>query len=217
MQSKSLSHLDLTCALRAAGHAVRPEELEACARLVARAFHDDPAIRYLLGGTDLGPEDWRYFYTVLQAVYGKCVLLSTDDRLENLLILFPPDLKGVPALDFFRRGGGKLWRYFGPGLYVRSLRYEANCGRIRKKCAPPGAWYCMCLVVSPEAQGRGQGSRLLKPALECFRRAGVPLYLETHKVVNTQIYAHLGFRQADVSAIPGTRIAQYAMLKPCEI
>ena len=35
----------------------------------------------------------------------------------------------------------------------------------------------MCLVVSPEAQGRG-------------------------------------FRQADVSAIPGMRIDQYAMLKP---
>ena len=72
----------------------------------------------------------------------------------------------------------------------------------------------MRLVASPEVQGRGQGSRLLKPALECLRRAGVPLYLETHKPVNTQIYAHLGFRQADVSTIPGTRVAQYAMLKP---
>ena len=214
MQSQTLSHQNLTRALQAAGRGVRPEELEACAHLMARAFHDDPAIRYLLGGTDLGPEDWRYFYTVLRAVYGKCMLLSTDDRLENLLILFPPRLKSVPALAFFRRGGGKLWRHFGLGLYVRSLRYEAHCGRVREKCAPPEAWYCMCLVVSPEVQGRGQGSRLLKPALECLRRAGVPLYLETHKPVNTQIYAHLGFRQADVSTIPGTDVAQYAMMKP---
>lgn len=177
MQSQTLSHQDLTRALQAAGRGVRPGELETCAHLMAWAFHDDPAIRYLLGGTDLGPEDWRYFYTVLRAVYGKCMLLSTDDRLENLLILFPPRLKSVPALAFFRRGGGKLWRHFGLGLYVRSLRYEAHCGRVREKCAPPEAWYCMCLVVSPEVQGRG-------------------------------------FRQADVSAIPGMRIDQYAMLKP---
>ena len=112
---------------------MRPEELEACAHLMARAFHDDPAIRYLLEGTDLGPGDWRCFYTVLRVVYGKCVLLSADDRLENLLILFPPNLKSVPTLAFFRRSGGKLRRHFGPGLYVRSLRYEAHCGRIREK------------------------------------------------------------------------------------
>lgn len=177
MQSQTLSHQNLTRALQAAGRGVRPGELETCAYLMAWAFHDDPAIRYLLGGTDLGPEDWRYFYTVLRAVYGKCVLLSTDDRLENLLILFPPRLKSVPALAFFRRGGGKLWRHFGLGLYVRSLRYEAHCGRVREKCVPPEAWHCMRLVASPEVQGRG-------------------------------------FRQADVSAIPGMRIDQYAMLKP---
>ncbi len=61
MQSKALSHLNLNCALQAAGHGVRPEKLEACAHLMARAFHDDPAVRYLLEGTDLGPGDWRCF------------------------------------------------------------------------------------------------------------------------------------------------------------
>ncbi len=61
MQSQTLSHQNLTRALQAAGRGVRPEELEACAHLMARAFHDDPAIRYLLGGTDLGPEDGDFF------------------------------------------------------------------------------------------------------------------------------------------------------------
>ena len=139
MQSKALSHLNLNCALQAAGHGVRPEGLEACAHLMARAFHDDLAIRYLLEERTWARGDWRCFYTVLLAVYGKCVLLSAEDRLENLLILFLSCLKSVPALAFFRRGGGKLWRYFGPGLYVRSLRYEAHCGRIRGKCATPEA------------------------------------------------------------------------------
>ena len=63
MQSKALSHLNLNCALQAAGHGVRPEELEACAHLMARAFHDDLAIRYLLEGTDLGPGGLALFFT----------------------------------------------------------------------------------------------------------------------------------------------------------
>ncbi|MDO4362597.1 MAG: hypothetical protein Q4C32_08605 [Eubacteriales bacterium] len=43
---------------------------------------------------------------------------------------------------------------------------------------------------------------------------GAPVYLETHKAVNTRIYAHLGFHTVDTCAIPGTGITQYAMLRP---
>lgn len=39
-----------------------------------------------------------------------------------------------------------------------------------------------------------------------------PLYLETHKKINTRICMNLGFETADVSVIPGTDIKQYAML-----
>ena len=47
-----------------------------------------------------------------------------------------------------------------------------------------------------------------------FARPGAPVYLETHKAVNTRIYAHLGFHTVDTCAIPGTGITQYAMLRP---
>jgi len=40
------------------------------------------------------------------------------------------------------------------------------------------------------------------------------VYLETHKAVNTRIYARLGFHTVDTCAIPGTGITQYAMLRP---
>lgn len=71
----------------------------------------------------------------------------------------------------------------------------------------------MCFVVLPEMQGGGLGSSLIKPVLNVLDSQNIPLYLETHKVVNTEIYKHLGFNMVDVSVIPGTNISQYAMLR----
>lgn len=51
-------------------------------------------------------------------------------------------------------------------------------------------------------------------ALAVLESHGAPVYLETHKAVNTRIYAHLGFHTVDTCAIPNTGITQYAMLRP---
>ncbi len=202
--------------LRTTGYCLREDDLPQAARVMAAAFGDDPAIRYLLGGEAMGRDDWRYFLTVLRAVYGRCVLLSTDEAVQDLLVLFPPELQSVPAVPFFLRGGVGLCRFFGPALFARSLRYENNCRRIKRRFSTPDMWYCMCFVVQPGLQGQGNGSRLIRPVLQALDARHVPLYLETHKVVNTCIYEHLGFHMADVSVIPGTETTQYAMLRGSE-
>lgn len=192
---------------------IKEKDIRQCAELMSRAFHDDPSIRYLLGGNDMGGEDWRYFNTILKAVYNKCVMLSTDEKLNDLLILFPPQLKTVPAVGFFANGGAGLPKLYSRGLLKRTINYEGNCKAVKSRFVSPEAWYCMCFVVSPEKQGQGVGSGLIRPVLRELDRKNSPLYLETHKLVNTEIYKHLGFDLVDVSAIPGTGISQYAMLR----
>lgn len=49
--------------------------------------------------------------------------------------------------------------------------------------------------------------------LDVFKEYNIPLYLETHKKENVLIYTHLGFTTVDISKIPNTDTAQYAMLK----
>ncbi len=194
-------------------YSVQKYDLEQAARVMAAAFGSDPSIRYLLGGASEGMHDWRYFLTVLKTVYGKCLMLSSDAAVQDLLVLFPPELKAVPALSFFQHGGFGLCRFFGPKLLLRSLKYENNCQRVKNRFLTPDTWYCMCLVVAPEKQGRGVGSRLIRPVLEILDKQCIPLYLETHKKINTRIYEHLGFSTVDISCIPGTATAQYAMLR----
>lgn len=179
--------ISLADALSGCAYSVRKSDLEKAARLMAAAFHDDPSIRYLLGGRTQGRDDGRYFFAVLRALYDRCVMLAGGEAMKSLLILFLP-------------------------LFHRSINYEGNCQRVRNGFTTPETWYCMCFVVSPEAQGRGLGSELIRPVLDILDAHGAPLYLETHKEINTRIYMHLGFETADVSAIPDTDIKQYAML-----
>ena len=190
----------------------RPD-LPAAARLMASAFSRDPSIRYLLGGTGAGSRDWEYFLCVLKAVYGKCLILSLDEEINSLLILFPPELKAVPSLPFLAYGGLTLFRSFGLGLLLRSLNYERNCSRVKGRFATAHTWYCLCLAVSPQLQGRGFASRLIRPALEELEANRCSLYLETHRELNVSIYRHLGFELLDASPIPGTNIVQYSMMK----
>ena len=212
MKTIILENTPLSDRLQRTMYFVKKEDLKQSAEAIAAAFRDDPAIRYLLGGETTGDNDWRYFFTILQAVYGKCLILSSDQAIQNLLVLFPPRLKGVPVFRFFMNGGIGLCRFFGPRLFIRSLNYENNCQRIKDRFLTPNTWYCMCFVVRPEKQGQGMGSRLIKPVLQAMDDYHIPLYLETHKETNTRIYEHLGFHMVDISVIPGTNTAQYAML-----
>ncbi len=179
---------------------------------MAKAFSDDPSIRYLLGGKSEGPDDWRYFYCILNAIYDKCIILSTDSSISSLLILFPPQLKSEPAIRFLLNGGFGLIRYFGFSHLFRSVNYEMNCEKIKKRFLTQQTWYCMCFVVDPKMQRRGIGSKLLRPVLGTLETYNTRLYLETHKTVNVAIYNKFGFKTVDISTIPDTGIKQYAML-----
>lgn len=61
---------------------------------------------------------------------------------------------------------------------------------------PQDAWYLSILGVSPAAQGRGLGARLLAPTLAEADAAGVPCFLETFTPRSVAFYERLGFRGA---------------------
>ena len=215
MKTKNSENASFAKCLCEAAYSLQKSDLEQTAAVMAAAVGSDPSIRYLLGGASEGENDRQYFLAVLKAVYGKCVIISSDNSVRDVLILFPPRLKAVPVLRFLLNGGAGLSAFFGLGLFFRSLCYENNCSRVKKRFASD-AWYCMCFAVLPERQGRGVGSRLLRPVLRMADDRGVPLYLETHREINTQIYGHYGFDTVDISVIPGTAVKQYAMLRECK-
>ena len=79
---------------------------------------------------------------------------------------------------------------------------------------PPEAWYLSILGISPAAQGRGLGARLLAPTLAEADAAGVPCFLETFTPRSVAFYERLGFRGAAEHLEPVTNSAYLIMCRP---
>ena len=66
---------------------------------------------------------------------------------------------------------------------------------LEERALPPGTphWYVLNFAVSPTAQGRGYGARLLRWLGRCADHDGVPILLETCGARNRRFYEGSGF------------------------
>jgi GNAT superfamily N-acetyltransferase len=75
------------------------------------------------------------------------------------------------------------------------------------------AWYLSIVGVTPSAQGRGVGKRLIEPTLVDADDAGVDCYLETFDDRNPGFYQRLGFSAVGTHAEPTTGATYTIMLR----
>jgi ribosomal protein S18 acetylase RimI-like enzyme len=71
----------------------------------------------------------------------------------------------------------------------------------------------MLIAVSPDFQGKGYGSKLMRPLFARMDRERMPCYLETHTEKNVSLYQHYGFKLVEERVIPGSQVKQRAMLR----
>lgn len=74
-------------------------------------------------------------------------------------------------------------------------------------------WYLSILGVSPRAQGRGLGRRLLEPTLNEADRADADCYLETFSIRSIPFYERLGFRCVVSHVEPVTSSEYWIMIR----
>lgn len=95
----------------------------------------------------------------------------------------------------------------------RMLSYETYAMKLKRKYNGNEDWYIYNLTVLHHEQGKGIASKLLKPMLEYCDRIKTPVYLETNKEMNVDIYKHFGFEVALQGNVPKSDVEHYAMLK----
>jgi len=59
-------------------------------------------------------------------------------------------------------------------------------------------WYLTVIGVHSARQGRGVGALLLRAGLARADEQCQPVYLETNKEKNVEIYAHMGFERTNI-------------------
>jgi ribosomal protein S18 acetylase RimI-like enzyme len=165
---------------------------------LARAFHDDPVMKWLYPDANRRIDHSRRFF---------------EFRLRQLL----PDGEVYTTPDF---AGGALWAVPGkwrlkplevvrllvamaPTLGRRGPRALRGLERVEARHpTSPDHYYLAVLGTEPMKQGRGIGSALMGPVLDDCDENGVAAYLESSKERNIAFYSRHGFKVTEEIRMP---------------
>jgi GNAT superfamily N-acetyltransferase len=179
----------------------RPDELGRLAAVLARAFYDDPPIRWVI--TDDGRRRKlleRSFGLYLHKLWFKQDACYTTGSVVGAIVWERPGQWKVGVLDQLRllpsmaRINGRLL----PQILRAIAALESN--------HPVEPHYYLPLVgVDPEWQGRGLGTALMRPIVERCDTEKVPAYLEATTPRNRALYARHGFEATEQFSLgPGS-------------
>jgi ribosomal protein S18 acetylase RimI-like enzyme len=168
-----------------------PGELPELARMLARAFHEDPVAGWSCRPDHLRPRVLeRLFGMRLRDLYPRGEIW-TDEDLRSVAVWAAPDQWHTTM----RQDAAYASCLLHPRLMLRMPMVVTGLLRAQNlHPSEPPHWYLAILGTDPSAQGNGLGSSMMGPILEGCDRDGVGAYLESSKEQNLAFYARHGFR-----------------------
>ena len=171
------------------------------AAVLARAFHDDPPLTWLLPdpATRLG-RITRMFATVIgieSLRYGGVDVICAGEKILGGAVWLPPGQRRAGFREQIRAVPRHV-RVLAAAL-ARAARY----GRALEGAHPREPhWYLQAVGIDPAWQGLGLASLLLRSRLNRCDRDGQPAYLEAGKPDGVPMYEHFGFRRIGNLGMP---------------
>jgi ribosomal protein S18 acetylase RimI-like enzyme len=206
-----------------------PEDVEATACLLARAFADNACYAFMHPRAATRVADLTAFFRrnlTWHAPLGLTwVAAGASGDVIATATLEPPG--GVPSSI------GRLVRHWvvptlrerGLGAVARIVWTDAEFGRhYRRLAGQETYWHVHAVAVDPAAQGRGAGTAIMRHALEALDALRVlqpaPVVLSTQRERNVGFYERFGFelaRRARMGAVaPGEAFTSWFMRRRCE-
>ena len=179
-------------------HRARPHEAPGIAAALARAFFDDPVMRWAIPDDGrrrrILPDFFELFARTIQP-YGET--LVAGDAVGAALWVPPGRQAAGDDAEAFGRRMEQIAGSDGARMFeIAALLDEHH---------PHGSFvYLQFIGVQPDQQGRGIGAALLTPVLERCDRLGLPVYLEATSPRNRRLYERHGFQAAgDLAPLGG--------------
>jgi GNAT superfamily N-acetyltransferase len=180
---------------------------DAAARVLSRAFTDDPGMAHFL------PDDERRrdglvplfrFLVKLGMLCGEVYAPSPD--IEGVTVWFrSPDL-GHGFLKAMRAGYPRVVREWDKPARRRLRSFDAQVMEKHRAHMTADHYYLSLLAVDPPHQRMGFGAFLLEALLTRADAERVPCYLETFSEVDVSIYEKFGFQVAEKCRVDGVSV-----------
>jgi GNAT superfamily N-acetyltransferase len=165
-------------------------DVEAVARSLARAFYDDPHMRWVVRDDAIRLDRLeRGFTTYITRIWFPHDECYTHDRAIGAALWMPPgtwhlgpwaQLRLLPAIALATR---------------RDLPRLLKVVNFMERHHPHDEhWYLPVIGITPTWQGRGYGAAMLRPVLERCDAEGTPAYLEASTPRNRALYERCGFQ-----------------------
>jgi GNAT superfamily N-acetyltransferase len=177
--------------------ALRPDQLQPVARLLAQAFDVDAGYRYLFPGSERIDGLTELFVANLgiHQPYGCTFVASRAQQPVASVTVRPPGGIRVTPSAMLRHGLlGFAWTW-GPSAVRRLLWLKRTYDALEHHIAQGVPhWHVHMMGVSPELQGQGVGGQLLREVLRrTSETAPHPTVLTTHLEQNVVFYQRAGF------------------------
>ena len=189
-----------------------PSQRVQAAKVLARAFHDDPLYRLVLPEEEQRARlaSWLFERVVRYALlYGQ---VYTTPALEGVACWLPPGQTRITIGRAVHSGLYATPLKMGLAAYRRFDAYSTYADRLHEHYAPESHWYLWVVGVDPPSQGQGIGGRLIQPVLARAGADGMACYLETGTQENVRFYEKYGFRVVAAGTVPGLELPVWAML-----
>jgi GNAT superfamily N-acetyltransferase len=191
----------MICAMTTAVRKAAVTEAMTLAAMMARAFHDDPAMGWFFPDEGSRPRRLQKFFgdLTLRGQYGRLGEVYTTDDEAAVAVWAPPGKWRIGPADQLR---------ILPGI-VTALSIRLTPSRLRafnymeSKHPRQPHWYLSILATDPPSQGKGLGSALLAEVLGRCDEEGLPAYLEASKEANVPFYRRHGFEVTEMITLPG--------------
>jgi GNAT superfamily N-acetyltransferase len=169
------------------------ELIPAAGATLARAFQDDPLMRYTL-------PDAAERVRLLPDMYARMIrfgvlageVYTTAESVEGVALWMPPDAKW--AREHIEASGmAQMPALIGDDAYQRYRDVVGREWQARERDMKVSCWYLFLLGVEPKSQRRGLGGELMRPVIERADAEHVACYLETENERNVTFYRKHGF------------------------
>lgn len=170
-------------------------DIDACARVLAAAFQDDPGTINFEPNDDrrrvVLPQFFRTFVAAALAEQGD--LVAAGDPIEGIASWFGPDQHG-PSPDAMNANGfGDVLSLAGPETADRLLAMVGEIELQHAQLIDGPHLRLEFFGVLPERQGTGLGSALIDHGHRRADELGLPVYLETFTDPNVAFYRRRGY------------------------